>query len=196
MGLGKQSKILTNKQQELVLNYLSTTRYPTRNRTIFLLSVKSGLRSKEISNVTWEMVLTPEHEVGEVLNITNKMSKGKNGGRVIPLNRELRDTLIMLWSETVDKTPTNNIIRTERSPSTSPQVIVNTFKRWYGELNLVGCSSHSGRRTFITNTSRKISTVGGSLRDIQQLAGHRSIQTTQRYIETDTDSQRKVVNLV
>jgi hypothetical protein len=45
--------------------------------------------------------------------------------------------------------------------------------------------------------SRQISHVlaGGSLRDVQLLAGHRSIQTTQRYIDGDTDAQRKLVSI-
>jgi len=70
------------------------------------------------------------------------------------------------------------------------------FQRWYGDLGLIGCSSHSGRRTFITETSKKISTVGGSLRDIQMMAGHSSLQTTQRYIDADSEAQAKVVNLL
>jgi site-specific recombinase XerC len=42
----------------------------------------------------------------------------------------------------------------------------------------------------------KISEVGGSLRDVQQLAGHASLGTTARYIEGDHDAQRKVVALI
>ena len=56
--------------------------------------------------------------------------------------------------------------------------------------------SHSGRRTFITNAARKISTVGGSLRDVQMLAGHKALSTTQRYIEGDVEAKRRVVDLV
>ncbi|WP_259238791.1 tyrosine-type recombinase/integrase [Bradyrhizobium elkanii] len=85
------------------------------------------------------------------------------------------------------------MIGTERGLSTSPQAIVNMFQRWYRHLGFVGCSSHSGRRTFITNAARKISTVGGSLRDVQVLAGHTNLRTTQRYIEQDVDAQRRVV---
>jgi site-specific recombinase XerC len=54
----------------------------------------------------------------------------------------------------------------------------------------------SGLRTFITETSKRISTVGGSLRDIQMMVGHSSLQTTQRYIEADSDSQRRIVDLI
>ena len=70
------------------------------------------------------------------------------------------------------------------------------FKRAYGYIGLDGCSSHSGRRTFITRAARLLQQAGGSLRDVQLLAGHRSIQTTQRYIDGDTEVQRKLVWLI
>ena len=38
--------------------------------------------------------------------------------------------------------------------------------------------------------------VGGSLRDIQMMVGHQSLQTAQRYIEGDSESQKKVVDLI
>jgi integrase/recombinase XerD len=79
---------------------------------------------------------------------------------------------------------------------TSPHAIVVTFGKWFRALGYHGCSSQSGRRTFITNAARRISTVGGSLRDIQMLAGHSALSTTQRYIEADAMAQRKIVELV
>ena len=92
--------------------------------------------------------------------------------------------------------PSPFVVVTERSTSTSPQAIVNLFSRWYRDLGFSGCSSHSGRRTFITNAARKISTVGGSLRDVQALAGHSNLSTTQRYIEFHAEAQRRIVELV
>ncbi len=88
------------------------------------------------------------------------------------------------------------MITTERASKTSAAAIVNLFAAWYRGLGFNGCSSHSGRRTFITNAARRISTVGGSLRDIQLLAGHSALSTTQRYIEADGMAQRRVVELV
>lgn len=74
--------------------------------------------------------------------------------------------------------------------------IVNWFTSLYRGLGLEGCSSHSGRRTFITMAARNAHKAGASLRDVQLLAGHRSIETTQRYIDGDTDAQRRLVGLL
>ena len=199
MGLGKQSKILSDKQVKTMLLHLSTTRMSIRNQLIFLLSVKSGLRSKEISGVRWNMVADSTGEVGNSIHLTDNVSKGKSG-RIIPLNKDVKGLLIKLFEIEKQRYDldinTSNVIRTERSKLSSPQSIVNMFQRWYSDLGFIGCSSHSGRRTFITNLSKKISLVGGSLRDVQSLVGHKNLQTTQRYIEVDTDCQRKLVDLV
>ena len=199
MGLGKQAKTLNRTQIKMIGEFLLNNRYGLRDQTIFYFSVKCGLRSKEISNLKWSMVMNSDGSVGDYLNLPNASSKG-NGGRVVPLNKDLKRNLVEMLEEhqtyKVFNPSTSSIVRTERSKSTTPQSIVNMFQRWYGRLGLIGCSSHSGRRTFITETSKKISTVGGSLRDVQMMVGHSSLQTTQRYIESDSESQKKVVDLL
>jgi integrase/recombinase XerD len=74
--------------------------------------------------------------------------------------------------------------------------IVIWFRRAFAKIGLKGCSSHSGRRTFITRAARLVHKAGGSLRDVQLLAGHASIQTTQQYIDGDSDAQRRLVGLI
>jgi integrase/recombinase XerD len=183
----------------MVSNYLRSKRNGLRNQTIFLLSVKVGLRSKEISQLSWKEVCNSDGEIDDYINLTNKTSKGKSG-RIIPLHRDVKQNLIELLD--IHRgymgfdVNSSFIVRTERSPFTTSQSIVNMFQKWYRTLGLIGCSSHSGRRTFITETSKKISLVGGSLRDVQMMVGHSSLQTTQRYIESDSESQRKVVDLL
>jgi integrase/recombinase XerD len=199
MGLAKQSKVLNKQQIEFVSTYLRSKRNGLRNQTIFLLSVKSGLRAKEISQLSWREVLNSDGEVDSHINLTNQSSKG-NSGRCIPLHKLVRRNLAEMYEyQSMFRyfdPKTSFVIRTERSPFTTSQTIVNMFQKWYSTLGLIGCSSHSGRRTFITETAKKISLVGGSLRDIQMMAGHSSLQTTQRYIDADSEAQAKVVNLL
>ena len=199
MGLAKQSKVLNKQQIEFVSTYLRSKRNGLRNQTIFLLSVKSGLRAKEISQLSWREVLNSDGEVDSHINLTNQSSKG-NSGRCIPLHKLVRRNLAEMYEyQSMFRyfdPKTSFVIRTERSPFTTSQTIVNMFQKWYSTLGLIGCSSHSGRRTFITETAKKISLVGGSLRDIQMMAGHQSLQTTQRYIEADSEAQTKVVCLL
>jgi integrase/recombinase XerD len=193
MALGKQAKTLSKGQVEAVLGYLAKTRHPVRNRLIFLLSAKAGLRAKEIARLTWWMTNDSQGDVGRAICLQDSATKGKSG-RIIPLNDEVRDALIEYRGSVPNAG--SFVISTERSLSTSPQAIVNMFQRWYRHLGFLGCSSHSGRRTFITNAARKISTVGGSLRDVQMLAGHTNIRTTQRYIDANPEAQVRVIELV
>ena len=83
-----------------------------------------------------------------------------------------------------------------QNPKMIPCNISHWFKKVFKVLRLEGCSSHSGRRTFVTNAAKRIIEAGGSLRDVQQLAGHASLQMTQSYIEGDSDAKRKVVQLI
>ena len=193
MGLGKQAKTLSRGQVEAVLGYLAKTRRPERNKLIFLLSAKAGLRAKEIARLTWWMTNDAQGEIGRAICLQDSASKGKSG-RVIPISEELRAALIEYRKTVPHAGP--YVISTERSVATSPQAILNLFHRWYRHLGFEGCSSHSGRRTFITNAARKISTVGGSLRDVQALAGHSNLRTTQRYIDENPEAHARVVELV
>ncbi len=197
MSQGKQAKIISEKQTRAVLAHLETTRYPARDRAMFLLSTKAGMRAKEIASVTWGMVTNSEGDVGVEIALENRASKGKGGGRTIPLNPELRAALLALKEQRGDKArPERPVIFSERDHGLSAGAVAVWFFRLYSALGMQGCSSHSGRRTFITRTARKISEAGGSLRDIQQLAGHASLQTTARYIEGDAEAKRKVVALI
>jgi integrase/recombinase XerD len=199
MGLGKQAKILNRTQIDMISEALLRNRYGLRDQTIFYFSAKCGLRAKEIAHLKWSMVMESDGSIGDYLYLPNSSSKGKSG-RNVPLNKDLKNNLIKMLEEDQtykDFNPSkSSIIKTERAKTTSPQSIVNMFQRWYSRLGLVGCSSHSGRRTFITQTSKKISVVGGSLRDVQMMVGHSSLQTTQRYIEGDSECQRKVVDML
>jgi integrase len=184
--LGKQAKILAPRDVTDLLAFADCSRHPLRNRVIVMLSAKAGLRAGEIAGLTWDMVLDASGQISKSIELRDAAAK-KGSGRLVPMHPDLADAL---------STGSGPVVRSERGGPMTALSIVVWFKRAYAYLGLDGCSSHSGRRTFITRAARLVHKAGGSLRDVQLLAGHRSIQTTQRYIDGDTDAQRKLVAMI
>lgn len=189
---GKPAKVLGVGDVRRMLAAVGRRRYVERDRVIVLLSIKAGLRACEIAGLTWPMVLNPNGKLGRVIELAPSAAKG-GGGRVIPIHRELKQALERL-ADVSDRT--GPVVRSERGGPLTAKSVVNWFHHFYAGLGLAGCSSHSGRRTFITRSARLIHKTGGSLRDVQELAGHRSIKTTQGYIEGDGEAQRKLIRLL
>src|SRR3954453_18983139 len=164
---GKQAKTLSTDHIDDLLFFAARSRHPLRNRLIVLLSVKAGLRAAEIAKLSWDMVVDPSGAVGRALAVRDQIAK-KRGGRSIPLHLDLREALVETRQLCTGQGP---VIRSERGGPMTPMSIVLWFSRAYEALGFEGCSSHSGRRTFITRAARVVHKAGGSLRDVQLLAG-------------------------
>lgn len=184
-GQNKQAKTLTDAQQRAVLASVADDATET---AMTLLSVKAGMRAKEIASLTWAMISDAEGALGNEIALTNDASKGKRGGRTIPMNADLHAALKALWTPEAS----GHVILSRGRRMTANAVRVR-FHRIFAGLGFKGASSHSGRRTFITKMARKIVSVGGSLKDVQELAGHASLSTTQRYIDSNADAKRLAV---
>lgn len=191
---GKQAKTLSSTQIKVALGYLASTRHAQRDTVMFLLSLRAGMRAKEIAGATWMMVLGGDGEVGDVIALEDRIAK-KRSGRTIPLSSDLMFALRDLKAVR-NPEPPHPIIYSERGGAFTAATIAQRFYYLYRRLGFVGCSSHSGRRTFVTNAARKISLVGGSLRDVQLLAGHADLATTSGYIDADPAAARRVVNVI
>ena len=191
---GKQAKTLSPAQIRTALAYLATTRNAQRDVVMFLLSVRAGLRACEIAGATWSMVVGSDGQVSDSLAIEDRIAK-KRSGRTIPIANDLKAALVALQANR-SPAPADRIIYSERRDGFTAATVAQRFFHLYARLGFTGCSSHSGRRTFLTNCARKISLVGGSLRDVQLLAGHADLTTTSAYIEADPEAARKVVNLI
>jgi integrase len=189
---GKQAKVVTPAMLRRMLRLASRTDFSARDRAMILLSVKAGLRACEIARLEWSMVLDARGRVADVISVRDAIAK-KRSGRRIPAHPALRRALTALLKVSE---PTGPIIRSSRGGLMRPTSIVNWFASFYHELGFEGCSSHSGRRTFITGAARNLHRTGCSLRDVQLLAGHASIETTQRYIDGHTAGQRRLVSLL
>ena len=93
MSQTKQAKTINQKVVADILRYLDTTRYTIRNKLFFLLSERGGLRAKEIASITWSMVEDAQENLTAEIILPNSASKGKDGGRVIPMAKELRKAM-------------------------------------------------------------------------------------------------------
>ncbi len=189
---GRQAKTITPAMLRRMLSYVGHTEYTARDRVIILLSVKAGLRACEIARLDWSMVLDARGQVGAFIEVRDAIAK-KRGGRRIPLHEDLKKALVKLKGRRIVTGP---IIRSTRGGAMRPNSIVNWFVVLFKALEFDGCSSHSGRRTFITNAARNAHRTGCSLRDVQLLAGHKSIEVTQAYIDGHTTGQRRLVTFI
>lgn len=189
---GKQAKILAPASLDQMLEHVSSYRFAERARVLILLSAKAGLRAGEIAGLTWEMVLDARGRVSDTIAIEDRIAKMQSGRRV-PMHPQLKGALVRLQRRSRS---TGAIIKSRKGGHMRANSIVCWFGSLYRTLGLRGCSSHSGRRTFVTNAAKKTHEAGGSLRDVQLLAGHRSIATTEKYIEGDSHAQRRLVQLL
>ena len=202
---GKQAQILTQRQIRLALNHIKKKhRHKIRDQLIFLLSAKAGLRAGEIAQLKWSMILDSFGNVAKYIAVQDCIAK-KCSGRTIPMHESIMSLLKTLKSKiqtskeknVLDRSIVDKaIILSERNDSMTSNSIVNWFAVLYKKLNFQGCSSHSGRRTFVTSCARLIHKAGGSLRDVQQLAGHRSIEMTQKYIEGYAPAKLRLMSLI
>lgn len=189
MALPRQAKALSNLQINTASDYiLHRKRNGLRNQTIFLCSVFAGMRACEISALDWDMMTDAEGRLGNEIRLPNIAAKGRTSGRVIPMHSRLRHNLVRLGVRR-----SGPVFVTEQNKRLKAHSIVKLFRHWYGELQFHQCSSHSGRRSFITAAARSVGKHQCSLRDVQKLAGHSSLAQTEAYIETNERGQRDMI---
>src|SRR4051794_36846053 len=151
--LGKQAKTISQPTLRRMLAYARRTRTPKRDQVIVLLSVKAGLRACEIAALEWPMVLDANGTVGDLIEIRTAIAKHQSGRR-IPMHSQLKQALAKLRRE--QKSAEGPVIVSTRGGRMRANSIVNWFVAMFAELTLEGCSSHSGRRTFITAAARNV----------------------------------------
>src|SRR3954451_4768548 len=154
---GRPAKVLAPADLRRALAMISHRRHRRRDRVILLLSIKAGLRAGEIAALTWDMVSDPQDRIGRTIELPAAAAK-KGSGRRIPIHPILRLGLGELQAGRARAGP---VVASERGGPMTAQSIVNWFAKLYCDAGLQGCSSHSGRRTFVTMAARLVSRAGG-----------------------------------
>lgn len=201
----KRAKIIDPKQFALLLKEIRHSDHALRDEVALRLSYFAGLRAKEIACLRWARnILGPDGEVMDDLHITSDVGK-RSVERMIPFEPKLKDALQRLRRARPEDVyvfyALHNYVQatdeagnpvTEQGQVTA-SAVVQWFKRLYAKVGFQGCSSHSGRRTFITTRARTANLEGCSIVDVQKLAGHLRLETTGTYIEP-SPQQRNLVS--
>jgi integrase/recombinase XerD len=186
-----QAQTLSDAQLKRVLQWCSTRRHSTRDRTIIQFSFYAGLRAKELAALQRGDVYDEEGRVREQFMLRAAQAKGARA-RTVWINRRLRRVLED-YARLLDMTdPTRPLFVSQKGGAFSANTMTQLFLDIFKAAGFAHASSHSGRRTFITNLAGK----SVSVRVLAELAGHSSIQTTQRYIDVNPEQMRHAVELL
>ncbi len=192
----KQAKVLNQNELKRLLRVTSTTKHAHRNRIVVLLSYLAGLRACEIASLRVSDVMSFQNDIWEAKSevvLRSWQTKGSKAQTVI-LNSQLRAELEQYVRQYCPPNTKNEdiLLQSQKGSGFSSQTIQNLFRTLYEAAGLQNASSHSGRRTFITGLSEK----GVSVRVIQELARHSSMNTTQRYIDVSVDKLRIAAEVI
>lgn len=188
-----QAKTLKDSELKTVLAVIAQTHHPERNRAMFLLSYWAGMRVGEIAALKICDVIGENGKVKEQIYLHATQTKGDKG-RTVTLSDKLRKELAN-YASTI-KSPSADWAfipsQRDRQGGFTSNSLGQEFISIYKRSGIDAATSHSGRRTFITNLANK----GVSARVLMALAGHRNLSTTQRYIDVNDDLKRIAVNLL
>jgi integrase/recombinase XerD len=179
----RRAKTLTNSQLNQVLTHIErTSDTPLRDYAVILFSFRAGLRVGEIASLVWADVMDVSGMIRQDAFIVPNQAAKKGHGREIPMHPALYSVLVPLHNRS-RPSPRDRIITGARySATVSPNALQMYISRLFQQLGFVGASSHSGRRTFITTLAQQASNFGCSLKDVQKVAGHAYLDTTEGYI--------------
>lgn len=186
-----QAKTLTPAEIVHMLNYISTQSFPLRNRVMLLTGLWSGMRVGEIASLCVGDVINGDGSIKAEVRLTAVQTKGRQP-RTVFLPQKLRDELEAYMALRTDAKPHHPLFVTAGHKRFSANVMAQHFHYLFKRAGIAGASSHSMRRSFITNLANK----GISVRVLASLAGHRSIAVTQRYIDVNDEMKRNAVELI
>ena len=174
-----QAKTLTKEEMMRVLDYITKRKYAARNRAMMLLTHLAGLRIGEVACLRWSDVMNLEGAVKDEIRLLPDMTKGRHA-RTVFVNIRLREELAAYAAQAKCVDRSYPLFASQKSVKTgfSANSLAQTFALLYAGAGLEGASSHSGRRTFLTNLANK----GTAIHILKTLAGHRSISTTAAYL--------------
>jgi integrase/recombinase XerD len=197
-----QAKVLSDKDIRKVLLYIASRKHAARNRALFTVLNATGMRVGELAALRLCDVLQSTGEIVDEIRLAADQTKGSRGRTVVLSQKaqeeiknylqarfKLKDLLAVTLTDT-----SRALFTTQKNPNRgfSASTLTQHFHYIYKGAGINGASSHSSRRSFITN----LANMGVSVRVLMELAGHRSMAVTQRYIDVNPSMMRKAIELL
>ena len=191
--MSKQAKTLTAQELRMVLDYIATRNHAARNRAMLLTTYYAGLRVGETASLRYEDVVGADGKIKREVLLKPEQTKGRHA-RTVFVNDKLSKELENYIKAVPMRNSKDKLFYTQKRKEDgfTANTLTQFFHYLYKRAGFCYASSHSGRRTFITNLAAK----GVGVRVLMSLAGHRNISTTQAYIDVNDNMKRKAVELI
>lgn len=190
--MSKQAKVLDEAEFRRVLAVAGSTRLKSRNELLVKMSYMVGARACELASLRVSDVRNEDGTIKDVVLLEGWQTKGSKRARLF-LNQRIRKHLAAYFDKRPNLAgqPNHALFYSQKGEGLTTQSIINLFAKLYRDAGISGASSHSGRRTFITNLVER----GVNPRIIQALARHSSLSTTMRYMDVNDTKLRNAVEL-
>ena len=188
-----QARALNTAEMEQVLAHVNAGRHAHRNRCFILLTHLAGMRVGEVASLRWVDVLKADGHIKEEIRLLPEMTKGKHA-RTVFISTRLREELQRYADIYRRSAPLECPLfysQKDARKGFTANSLTQTVAKLYRGAGLDGATSHSGRRTFLTNLANK----GTAIHLLRTLAGHRSISTTATYLYSSPTQLKAAVEL-
>lgn len=175
-----QPKKSTSLKSDEAVRLLNECKNP-REYAIIMLFLNNGLRISELINLELEDFNYEENTI----TVTRK------GGlkKVIPISNEVKKAIVE-YLKCRKNTSCTKLFVSNGGEKMYPYSINRTIKKLTERANIeTNISAHSLRRTLATDLHKS----GYDIKEIKDVLGHKSINTTALYIKDEEETMRRVV---
>lgn len=181
--------IIDTKKFKTILKYVSSLSNGKQIAMMFKFSFM-GLRLCNWYRLQIQDVCDSQGKVKDVISLTSDKNKGSRG-----VNYYMTDDMKEDIKEYIKDLDTSNpktylFISQKTGKPYCKNSLTNLFHKIYADLGIENCSTHCGRRNFITN----LLVNGVDITSVKTLVGHRHIQTTSLYYNENPTMLKNIVN--
>lgn len=186
-----KAKILNEFEFEQLLIAAKIGSFAIRNIALVYCSFGLGLRAKEIASLTIKDVADKQFRLLDEICLKRSMHWGKKQYYAYLTNKKVYAALTDHLKTTVGSALNKPLFQTQRKKEFTPCTLQKWFRALYDKAGIIGASSHSGRRTFITRLLEQ----GVSIKAVSSLAGHANTITTAIYAENKPECLQTIAKL-